>query len=355
MIENSQRRLSWIDFAKLIAIIAVMVDHTSSILYTNENIKTLSFFSVTVFIFLSGVTSFYSNDRHQNRSYLSETVRRLASVVLPYMAATFIYQIYQDHFFVFKEYVFHVVRFDIVPPFYFVAFYIQLVIIAPVLFRIILMIRQRRHKVILYTLVSLCVLIFSILSIRYTDMGEIYGGGRFLFGGSFLLVFWFGMLFASTGLIIRKTSTRLLTLMASSFATVAFAYLICSRGFFMDRQGFFGPGINPPGLTLFCYSIIIILFLYSLIEIMDNISLDIPNQIVRYGAKLGSYSLYIFLYHYLFLEVMESVSRHTSVDHIWIKRVIYLPIMLLGSIVLIMVYRFIKQTIQQNRTGGMEG
>ena len=43
-----QEKILWIDCAKLIAIFAVIVDHTRNILYTNAEIQTISFFSVTV-------------------------------------------------------------------------------------------------------------------------------------------------------------------------------------------------------------------------------------------------------------------------------------------------------------------
>ena len=48
----------WINGAKFIAILAVMVDHTNGVLYTNSQISWASYFSVTVFFIRNNVFLF---------------------------------------------------------------------------------------------------------------------------------------------------------------------------------------------------------------------------------------------------------------------------------------------------------
>ena len=56
----AKRNVVWIDCAKFLAILGVLVDHGKGILYEGESIQYLSFFSVSAFFFLSGMTSWYS-------------------------------------------------------------------------------------------------------------------------------------------------------------------------------------------------------------------------------------------------------------------------------------------------------
>lgn len=53
-------RVMWIDCAKLIAILAVLVDHCSKILYDSEVIFNVSHLSICMFVFLSGLSLEFS-------------------------------------------------------------------------------------------------------------------------------------------------------------------------------------------------------------------------------------------------------------------------------------------------------
>lgn len=57
-LQPEKQRIRWIDCAKTVAIIAVLVDHNSGLLYQNNNIKIISYFSVSLFILLAGITAF---------------------------------------------------------------------------------------------------------------------------------------------------------------------------------------------------------------------------------------------------------------------------------------------------------
>lgn len=57
------KRVYWIDFAKFLAILAVMVDHTYGVLYHNQKVAFASYYSVSLFIILMGITSYWSSNR----------------------------------------------------------------------------------------------------------------------------------------------------------------------------------------------------------------------------------------------------------------------------------------------------
>ena len=82
------QKIIWINCAKFIAVLAVVLDHAKDIIYRNDNIKTSTFFSVTVLIFLAGMTSFYSNEMHKNAPILTEFFRSCAVVFFPFTIPT---------------------------------------------------------------------------------------------------------------------------------------------------------------------------------------------------------------------------------------------------------------------------
>lgn len=343
--ENSvvQEKILWIDCVKFIAIFAVIMDHTRNILYTNAVIQTVSFFSVTVFVFLSGVTSYYSVKRHKDRNLVHEIGRRLGIIVWPYMVATLIYQLAHDHAFDIKIFLLHLVRFDASAPFYFVAFFIQLIIIAPGLVYLLDKCQKSKRKLIGYMMLLLLMIGIALLSIRYTGFGEIYGGGHYLFGGSYLVVFFLGMLFAHLGMPIYRKWGYEIALFAISIVLMSGMMIgLILRGMWLDYHQFFGIGLNPPGITLFSYSMTVIAVLMLIFSWMERSRVKGFSFFARVIGKLGSYSLYIFLYHLLFMEVMEAVTRKINFNIQWVKCVVYLPAMILGPIVFVELYRYVK-------------
>ncbi len=51
MPKTEKKSVVWIDCAKFLAILAVLIDHGKGILYEGETIQYISFFSVSVFFF----------------------------------------------------------------------------------------------------------------------------------------------------------------------------------------------------------------------------------------------------------------------------------------------------------------
>lgn len=55
---RGNKEVTWINCAKFIAIFAVIMNHTFGILYTNQAVEWGFYYSVSLFILLSGITSY---------------------------------------------------------------------------------------------------------------------------------------------------------------------------------------------------------------------------------------------------------------------------------------------------------
>lgn len=71
----------WINISKAVAIMAVMIDHIHGILYDSYNVLYASFFSVSLFVLLMGVTSYWSYDNSENK--IGSKVRENTGCDLP--------------------------------------------------------------------------------------------------------------------------------------------------------------------------------------------------------------------------------------------------------------------------------
>ena|GEM_PF-512214 len=324
----------WIDVIKAVAIIAVVIDHSYRLLYDNSYIQQCSFFSVTVFIFLSGITSFYSISRRGNDFGLKETFRRIKPILIPYIFATAIYLICANNFFDFKTFWNSVINFNASPPFYFVLFYIQLVIISPLLYHLInrfeINVRRARNLICANVLLLAVVIFAAFLSVNYTFVLNVHGGGKFLFGGTYLIIYYLGMLFGKYEFVFDKMSKhiRVAFMIISGMVLTLFLLFYLNNSFKIDSYVPFGSGFNPPSVTLFTYSILIFLFLYSMITLTEQYR--IPNKIGNYVSIIGKNSLYIFLYHLLILQIM----RQYIIENVLLLRVTYLSAMIIIPIIL---------------------
>ena len=133
---NSNREIEWINFAKFIAIVAVLFNHSYGVLYFNERICTLSYFSVSLFILISGILSYKSIIKHQ-LSWFKTFWRSIKKIIIAYLVSTLIYYVWINKFFDLSQYTQLILNFNISGPFYYVALYIQLMLISKPLFNII--------------------------------------------------------------------------------------------------------------------------------------------------------------------------------------------------------------------------
>jgi hypothetical protein len=171
------KRINWISAGKFFAIAAVIADHVYGYCYSSEKIAQISYFSVSLFVLLSGITSYISLEKHKDRRGFLETLRRIGSIALPYAAATALYTLAQNRFFDFRTYFDSLINFSASSPFYFVLFFIQLLIAAPVLFDVIRFVARRRFPAIGHAAVFAALCLVAVCAMRFTHILPVYGGG----------------------------------------------------------------------------------------------------------------------------------------------------------------------------------
>ena len=188
MVQNSvvnkkagQGEIKWINCAKFVAVLGIITDHTYGHIYTNPGINMLSYYSVSLFILISGILSFVSIQRH-NQSEFKHFLRSSKKIISAYLFATFIVQIYIHKFFDFKTYINYLIRFNAMPPYYYVLLYLQLMLVSKILFNAI----QRvpcRFTVLGELCIGIILLICSYYTTNFTNILDVMGGGGKLFGG----------------------------------------------------------------------------------------------------------------------------------------------------------------------------
>lgn len=136
----------WINIAKCVAILAVITDHVNGVLYTNSKFAYASYFSVSLFVLLMGVTTYWSFKRSQNEIY-KKVVKKVWSILVSYSAAVFIYYAVAFHSFSWIEYKNYWINFNISGPHYYVLLYIQLVLVSPMIFYFLNSIRKNKPKI----------------------------------------------------------------------------------------------------------------------------------------------------------------------------------------------------------------
>ncbi len=188
-------RIVWVDCLKLLACLAVFVDHTYGFLYSNPYILYASYYSVPVFIFLSGMTGYESNNKHISERYKDDMERKLSRILIPYAIATAMYILYVNRFFDLKTYILSLLQFDASAPFYFLVFYIQLVMIGRGLYKLIELTEKKTYFQWIYLIETIILILVSSLMMRFTYVLPVHGGGKYLFGGTYLVIYFWGMLF----------------------------------------------------------------------------------------------------------------------------------------------------------------
>lgn len=342
------KRVLWVDVAKFLAILAVMVDHTNGILYTNSNVATFSYFSTSLFVLIMGVTTFWSF-YNQSKPILKNIIHKSLEILRVYFVATFIYYIVNFHSFDLEKYAHYILRFNIVGPLYYVSLYLQLLLVAPIIFKLFKVSENKKYRHAIEIGFLIVILIISSLTTNYTNILSVYGGGGKLLGGTYLLLMYIGMWFAKyLGKIQLGWWSSLLLSFVGIVSVFGWWRLICRYRNFIDSLVPFGGGFNPPSISFCVFAILISVSLFSIEWFGKQMNLKIINNIFTYMAYIGKHTLYIFLYHELFLNWMQQIRNSATIifENIWSTRIIYFGFMIIGSmlleIILESMHKFVK-------------
>lgn len=286
--------LKWINFLKGMAILAVIFDHLYTIVYNSDFIHSLTIYSVTLFILLAGVTSSISLQK-KNTTYTKYIKKRILGIGIPYLIATLIYHLYQNHmFFNLNVFIKQLIMFNASGPFYFVQFYIQIILLAPLIYNML-----TKRMIPKQVLVMFLIYLFSAYLTHYTSIANFYGGAGKVLGGSYLFVFSLGMFiqinvssFPSIGSAMNKMSVSLIGLLLSSVCIFTFV-----KFGFIDHTW-----ANPPNKYTLLYTLNVAFLLYFFFNVITKLGWYFNHSFLLVEF-IGKNSLYVFLYHSLFINL----------------------------------------------------
>ena len=176
-------RILYIDILKSLAIIAVLVDHFRGLFNDPNFVASLSYFSVSTFVFCAGVVSQMSlhkyslnKDRPSMTSYI---VKRTKSLLCTYIVASTICFLSSNANRVenITVYLDSLVSFNNPSPSYYVVVHMQLLAISPILFALIRKAHRSRCSVAANTVILIVTLLLGYYLTIHGPALPFYGGG----------------------------------------------------------------------------------------------------------------------------------------------------------------------------------
>ncbi len=309
-------RTQWLDFMKGIAIIAVIADHVFWLFpqYLPAWLHPYTFFSVPLFVFLAGWTAALSYERHQDDG-IRGVLKRLPHILVPYVCAVFCcVWIRRPMLFDLTGFLKELFLFSASPPHYFVFFFLQLMLIAPILYR--LLVRRKKYDGIRIPACLLFLLAAAVWATFCTRTLPLHGGGAKLFGGFFLFHFALGM----TAFRFRRFADSP-AVTSAGFVIMTVLTLILKNN--LDRfTGKFAEtailGINPSGLfyTVFTASVFFgVLFfrnIFLLLKRRVRLHPAFPEACAVPFIYCGRCSYMIFLFHMIPLTCIKKSGLELS-------------------------------------------
>lgn len=340
-----KHQIAWLNGAKFVAILAVMIDHTNGVLYTNQDIAYVSYFSVSLFIILSGMTSYLSN-LHHAKNGLGGIIRSCRNIVIAYCIAVVIYMIVITHRFDFTAYLFHLINFNISGPHYFVLLYIQLMIVNGFLFNLLQKCPRSIKGYLCELLIMIGIIVLSVWTTNHTNILNVYGGGGKFLGGTYLILYYFGMLVMRHGWLEETMIIKSII----AFVVPGILWFIvwryaCVNGLKLDTYVPFGGGYNPPSITFMAFALCMLFMTFGVFTLLEQI--EYVKNITLFASGIGRHSLYIFLYHRLILDYfLCKYMLNLLNQNRWLARVVFFALMIMGSILIEIsigcVQRFVK-------------
>lgn len=275
------KSLGYIDFIKAMAVIAVLINHIMG----GEAFNWHSIFSVGLFIIISGITCGLSLEKSKEHFRQKKIIR----VFIPYVVASGIYVILTNKCLDVKELFFRIINFDATDPVYFVLFYMELILIAPIVYRIFM---KMQHPLQI-CLILILALGLSYIFLRFTNVTIMddrpFLGAKYLFGGTYFFEFCIGMLVW----IHREKLQSYLgcgIMVAGALAIIIFGEIVNWSLKWWS---------NPPNRYAILFTIAVFFMLYGWwIATQKKFGKNkVWNGINLVIQTVGKYSLMIFLYH----------------------------------------------------------
>ena len=166
-------------------------------------------------------------------------------------------------------------------------------------------------------------------------MLPVHGGGKYLFGGTYLLIYYLGILLASTNIFTCGKQKRIIMLLVSGIAWFLWWRMMCNGMLSIDRYlvPYWGKGFNPPSMQGIIYALIILIFTYSFFTLLDEHKR--AKSLIDIFSLIGQNTLYIFMYHLMVKDVILSLLPFIR-KNIWAMRLcIFIPMIVLPVLIVL--------------------
>lgn len=199
-----------------------------------------------------------------------------------------------------KTYLLYIVNFNIQPPYYYLVFYIQLLVVAPIFANWCRFVNSNKYKWVLHLGTLGFLGWFAYVSIRCTFILPVHGGGQFLGGGTYVILYYLGMVLMSNGVFSKSVKRRLIIVVFGFGLCIIWVWQM-SKGilpFDVCMSPYWGDGFNPPSVNFMVYALIILFISYSVFSLVCEHNLFIVlRRFMNACSFIGRNTLYVWLYH----------------------------------------------------------
>lgn len=329
MKKSSSKQIQWINCAKVVAILAVITNHVDGIVYSRNDVLWGSFFSVSLFILLLGLTSYMTGEKYETLGYFRTFWLKSRKVILAYLIASAVYIAVDYRFFDLTTYIRALIHFDATGPLYYVLLYLQLMVLYKPVYTLVKRIPKGVRGVLAEIGIAVLLLVIGSITTNYTNILNVYGGGGKLFGGTYLFLFYLGMIAEKHQWFrIRGAEKSVIFFILFFVLWILWWRFLYYDRLALDERFAFGIGFNPPGVSLMVSASLMLGLCFGFFTLIER---NTFGKYVENGiGKLGQHTLYIFLYHKLFLTVLLHFDIEISVP--WLNLLFYYAFMILGSL-----------------------
>ena len=318
---NSQTDTTYfssLDFLKAFAMFAVINNHITVPLFK----VSYSIYSVTLFIFVAGMTSVISVEK-SNFEYSPYLKKKFLPLISWYLFALVAYIFIEQRFFSFNFFLHELRTFGLEVSnghLYYLAFYSELMLISPFIVKLY----SCRNANIIKNFLLLCIsIILSFFFYRYTHIEGLALASQYVLGGSYFFVLNIGIFYWVN---IKKF---LVSIVSNIFCLVfsIFLFVYFQKNNYIDLSW-----SNPPNLYTIFYTLIIFFFLNSLhnllISLFEKLNLNTKSIFLPIFI-VGKNSLYIYLFHMVIVEIIDknNVSGTIIIKLLGYIGCLYLPIL----------------------------
>lgn len=304
----SKERLPWIDFLRGLAIIAVVLDHLYGYAhaYSSELILQHTIFSVTLFIILSGLTTYISFERQKNVTF-SYWFNKICKLIIPYVLASGVYHFANLGLYTQESFWYRLFHFSAADHFYFLQFFLGLVLVAPALFWLVKRCEKSKHFWLLIGLSTLALFGISILASRFPVIsGKV--AGQYLFGGTYLFAFFLGIV----GIPVTRRMNP--SALKNGFYLAGITGLLVSEVYSLGYAW-----ANPPNGYTFIYALAVFCIIYAVSRTVNFHKHGLTSLICLFGKR----SLHIYFYHLIVILILYRSGLNSSGLHLMVVFAIY--------------------------------